>query len=268
MKKIFNKKIIIAILSIISVISLVGCNNNVSTNSNNNLSQDTTEQNSITNNKVELSEKIDLLSELNNAKKITVEEKFVSIGASYNIYVDDKQVGEIQGKYVNITGDVFEMKDLNGNVIKSEKQIKRWNIKLNRMAEVYDKDKNVSGYIGEEKIKDMFSLGYKFHFYDKNKKEIGYTNQQIFSLTDSYKIYDLNKNLDYEIKEEFISLKQSFNISINDTSNIPVEDVVFYTAIQNEISKSDKKSNKKRKETKTSNIIKSVDIARNIDLII
>lgn len=267
MKKIFNKKMII-ILSIISTISLVGCNNNVSTNSNNNSSQDTTKQNSITNNKVETTEKIDLLSELNNAKKITVEEKFVSIGASYNIYADDKYIGEIQGKYVNITGDVFEMKDLNGNVVKSEKQIKRWNIKLNRMAEIYDKDKNISGYIGEEKIKDMFSLGYKFHFYNKNKQEIGYTNQQIFSLTDSYKVYDLNKNLDYEIKEEFISLKPSFNISINDTSDISAEDVVFYTAIQNEISKSDKKSNKKRKETKTSNRVKNVDVAKNFNLIL
>lgn len=247
MNKNFSKKMMV-IVTIVSAIGLVGCNNTNHSNQNSNINQNKIEKTS------------NLLSELNKAKEITVKEKFISFGAGYDIYADDKHVGEIQGKYINITGDVFELRDLNGNVVKSEKQIKRWNLKLNRMAEVYDKDKNVSGYIGEEKIKDMFDWGYKFHFYDKNKNEIGYTDQQIFSLTKTYKVYDLDKNLDYEIEGDFFTLKPSFEIDVHDNSNIPVEDVVFYTAIQNEIAKSDKAKSEKKKSA-VGNVVKNVAVA-------
>ena len=45
----------------------------------------------------------------------------------------------------------------------------------------------------------------------------------------------MDKNLDYVIEEEVVSLTPSYEIKINDNSNIRVEDVVLYTAIQNEI---------------------------------
>ena len=250
-KSINKKRIIIGM--ILSSMIFVGCGNKEISNNTNTTQSTKVEQNK---NTTSNSEKIDLISVLNNAKKIEVKEKLVSIGAGYDVYADDVHVGEIKGKYINLTGDVFELKDLNGNVVKSEKQIKRWNLKLNRMAEVYDKDKNISGYIGEERIKDMFSWGYKFHFYDKDKNEIGYTDQKVLSFTDTFKVYDMNKNLDYVIKGELISLTSSYDIEVNDTSDVKAEDVVFYTAIQNEITRADKKKSK-NKTKKVSNIVNS-----------
>ena len=238
-KLIGKKKIIIGI--ILSSMMFTGCGK-TSADKNTTTSISTkVEQNKDTSSN---SKKQDLLNALNNAKEIEVKEKLVSIGAGYDVYADGVHVGEIKGKYINVTGDVFELKDLDGNVVKSEKQIKRWNLKLNRMAEVYDKDKNVSGYIGEEKIKDMFSLGYKFHFYDKDKNEIGYTDQKVLSFTDTFKVYDMDNNLDYIIKGELISLTSSYDIEVNDTSDVKAEDVVFYTAIQNEITRAGKKKSK------------------------
>ena len=194
------------------------------------------EQSEFTENIVQSVEvKKDLLTTLNDAKKIKVEEKLVSVGAAYNVFADDVKVGEIRGRYVNATGDIFTLTDLDGNVVKSEKQIKRWGVKLNRLAKVYNENGNITGYIGEEKIKDAFSWGYKFHFYDDEKVEIGYSKQKIISLTDVYEVYDMDKNLDYVIEEEVVSLTPSYEIKINDNSNIRVEDVVLYTAIQNEI---------------------------------
>lgn len=252
MNRLINKKRII-IGMVLSSMMFVGCGNKEISNNTNTTQSTKVEQNK---NTTSNSEKIDLISVLNNAKKIEVKEKLVSIGAGYDVYADDVHVGEIKGKYINLTGDVFELRDLNGNIVKSEKQIKRWNLKLNRMAEVYDKDKNISGYIGEEKIKDMFSWGYKFHFYDKDKNEIGYTDQKVLSFTDTFKVYDMNKNLDYVIKGELISLTSSYDIEVNDTSDVKAEDVVFYTAIQNEITRADKKKSK-NKTKKVSNIVNS-----------
>ena len=259
MCKMINKKRMI-IGMVLSSIMFVGCGNkDISNNTNTNTGINTTQSTKVEQNKntTSNSKKIDLISVLNNAKKIEVKEKLISVGAGYDVYADDVHVGEIKGKYINLTGDVFELKDLDGNVVKSEKQIKRWNLKLNRMAEVYDKDKNISGYIGEEKIKDMFSWGYKFHFYDKDKNEIGYTDQKVLSFTDTFKVYDTNKNLDYIIKGELISLTSSYDIEVNDTSDVKAEDVVFYTAIQNEITRADKKKSK-NKAKKVSNIGNSI----------
>lgn len=259
MHKINKKGLIIG--AILSSIIFTGCSNqnasnnkDTSSSSATKVEQNVNESNKNTNSTAK--DNIDLLKVLNEAKEIEVKEKMVSIGAGYDVYADDIHVGEIKGKYVNLTGDVFELKDLNGNVVKSEKQIKRWNMKLNRMAEVYDKDKNVSGYIGEEKIKDMFSWGYKFHFYDKDKNEIGYTDQKVLSFTDTFKVYDVENNLDYVIEGEFVSLTSSYDIEVNDASNIKAEDVVFYTAIQNEITRADKKKSKSTSK-KVSNVVNS-----------
>jgi len=71
-----------------------------------------------------------------------VEEELISFNQKYNIYIDNSYIGSISGKFVNITGDIFTFKDKNGYIISSEKQIKRWGIKLNRMAELRDKSNN------------------------------------------------------------------------------------------------------------------------------
>lgn len=243
-----NKKGVIFGL-ILSSIILSGCaNQDASANENTNTTQSTKVQQNIDKSSNSNTKKLDLIKVLNESKEIDVKEKLVSISAGYDIYADGVRVGEIKGKYVKLTGEVFELSDLDGNVVKSEKQLKRWNLKLNRMAEVYDNDKNTLGYIGEEKIKDIFSWGYKFHFYDKDKNEIGYTSQQALSFTDTFKVYDTENNLDYVIEGKLVSMTSSYDIQINDTSDIKAENIVFYTAIQNEITRSDK--NKSKSKTK------------------
>ena len=79
-----------------------------------------------------------ILEKINNATSVKVKEKVISLNKSYDIYIDGQNVANVSGKYVNITGDVFTLKDINGQVLMSEKQIKRWGIKLNRTAQIYD----------------------------------------------------------------------------------------------------------------------------------
>lgn len=238
----------IVILLITSNIMLLSCNNNA-TAQNYNTSQSIEQQQAIKNNNITIQEE---LSKLANAKTIKITTDIVSLNSGHTVYIDDEKFGTISGKYVNVTGDKFTLKSKDGTILASEKQIKRWNVKLNRMAEVYNFEGNVVGYIGEEKIKDMFKYGYVFHFYDKNKNEIGYTNKQFISLMDTYKIFNMSDELCYEVKENFNLIQDSYDIEVINSNDIPAEQAVFFTSIVNAIRNADtsKKSNKNNKKNK------------------
>lgn len=178
---------------------------------------------------------------LKNAQIIEVSEDPFSANREYDITIDGEEFGEVEGKYFNVTGDVFTLEDEAGNVWGSEKQIKRWGVKLNRLAEVMSPEGATVGYIGEEKVKDLFKYGYSFHFYDTAKNEIGHSDQVFFSLTKQYKIKDNNGNLLYKIKGDFLSLVNTYTIEVIDSSVVPVEQAIFLTCILDAISTADTK---------------------------
>lgn len=104
------------------------------------------ENNTIENSAIEdniHTEQINIQERINSAREITVKEELISLSNKYNIYIDNEYIGNISGKFINITGDVFTFRDKNENVISSEKQIKRWGIRLNRLAELRDKSNNI-----------------------------------------------------------------------------------------------------------------------------
>lgn len=184
-------------------------------------------------------EEKDLLDILKSSKNIVLEEKFVKAKKDYRIIADGEEVGRISGKYINLTGEVLELSDMEGNVKKIEKQSKRWGVKINRMGSIQNVDGSITGYIGEEKIKDMFKIGHRYHIYNSDREEVGTSKEEIFSVTKKMDIYDMDGNIDYEIDKKVLSLTNSFDIKIKDNSNINVEDILFYTVIQNEISNSE-----------------------------
>lgn len=185
------------------------------------------------------------LETLNKAKEIIVTKDLVSLNKSYEIAADGNTFGEVNGEFIKITGDKLSFKDNNGNEISSEKQIKRWGVKLNRLAEVYNHKEEVVGYIGEEKLNDLFKLGYNFHFYDKDKNKIGSSKQKVFSFLDTFKIYDKNGKLCYEIKANLTLISDKYTITVHDSSIIPTEQAVYLTIILNGINNSKKKSSSK-----------------------
>ena len=178
---------------------------------------------------------------LKNAQTIKVSEDPFSMNREYDIEIDGQEFGEVDGKYINITGDVFTLEDETGNIWAKEKQIKRWGIKLNRLAQVMSPNGKTVGFIGEEKIKDLFKYGYSFHFYDENKNEIAHSDQVFFSLTKQYKIKDNHGNLLYKIKGDFLSLVNSYTVDVVDSSVVPVEQAIFLTCILDAISNSESK---------------------------
>lgn len=163
----------------------------------------------------------------------------------YEVYIEDELIATVTGKYIDITGDVFTMKAPNGDVIASEEQIKRWNIKFNRKAVFYDENNIVAGYLGEEVFNDFFNIGYKFHFYDEAKQEIGYTQQKIFTLSLDNTIYDMNNTPIYEIKGEIFNIvNTNFTLTVKEQdSEISVISAIFFACIINEIATHKESSN-------------------------
>ena len=182
---------------------------------------------------------------LANAQTIRVSKAFVSFNPKYKITIDGRSFGTVQGKYINVTGDVFKLIDENGTLWGQEKQIKRWGIKWNRLAEVMNANGQTVGFIGEQVVRDFFKYGYSFHFYDANKNEIGHSDEVFFSLTKEYHIKDHQNRLLYTIKGNFFSLTNTYDIEVIDSSVVPVEQAIFLTCILDAIATSEKEESEK-----------------------
>lgn len=231
-------KYIISLLIAINIISLVGCKDS------------SNEVNTQTQEKV-IEEEFDFNKTITNANKIKVKEDIFNLNRVYEISVDDEVIGKINGQYINITGDIFTLTDKNDKEIASEKQIKRWGVKLNRLAEIYDADGNVSGYIGEEVLNDFFNLGRIMHFYDKDKNEIGKCEQKVFNYLDEYVVYNNDGNEDYRIKEQLTMVEPEYIIEVKDKESIVKQtDVVFATSIIDAIKQAEEAKANKSKEKK------------------
>ena len=145
----------------------------------------------------------DLLVQLNEASTIMVKKSWFSFNKNYQVYIDGEKVGEIQGLYFNILGERLILKDLDGEVYASEQQIKRWNVRLNRLAQVYNGADETVGFIGEQVVRDFFRFGKTFHFYDVNRGEIAVSKQKIFHIFPEYVIEDLTGEKLYKVKKKF-----------------------------------------------------------------
>lgn len=173
----------------------------------------------------------DLITTLTQSHTIEVKQSWFSFNKSYKIYVEDQKVGKVEGLYLNLFGDRLVLSDLEGVSYGYEQQIKRWNVRLNRLAQVYDNQDKTVGFIGEEVIQDLFRWGKTFHFYDNHHQEIAISKEKIFKFFKEYNIEDLDGNTLYKIKKKFSLFETKYEISIYNTSVVPVEQVIFLTCI-------------------------------------
>ena len=169
-----------------------------------------------------------------------VKKSWFSFNKNYQVYIDGEKVGEIQGLYFNILGERLILKDLNGEVYASEQQIKRWNVRLNRLAQVYNGADETVGFIGEQVVRDFFRFGKTFHFYDVNRGEIAVSKQKIFHIFPEYVIEDLTGEKLYKVKKKFSLFRTTYEITVYNPNVLPVEQTLFLTVILNSINESDK----------------------------
>jgi hypothetical protein len=133
-------------------------------------------------------------------------------------------------------GDEFVLKTLDGTVLASEKESKRvfaWN----RSAEFRDPQGRVTGYLAEDKIGDLFSPGYVFHFLDANGNEVGKSQKIGRSAIDWHQIRDAQGNVDYEVDNilEWPWEGDHYDLEVRDTSDIPLEQAILLVCVEDAI---------------------------------
>ncbi|WP_040192223.1 hypothetical protein [Clostridium culturomicium] len=180
---------------------------------------------------------------LSSSKEIAMEKKILSIRKHYYIMSDGVLIGEVKGKLFPFFGDVLELKDIHGNIIKKESQIKRlgltqvklFNVSIDRLAQIEDSTQTITGYIGEEKLKDWWKIKRIQYFYNSDFEKEGTGKPDSFFLNKDFKIFDNDGEVDYVIDGNFFSPTSNFTLDIIDNSDIAIEDVIFYTIIENSI---------------------------------
>lgn len=180
---------------------------------------------------------------LSSSKEIAMEKKILSIRKHYYIMSDGVLIGEVKGKLFPFLGDVLELKDIHGNIIKKESQIKRlgltqvklFNVSIDRLAQIEDSTQTITGYIGEEKLKDWWKIKRIQYFYNSDFEKEGTGKPDSFFLNKDFKIFDNDGEVDYVIDGNFFSPTSKFTLDIIDNSDIAIEDVIFYTIIENSI---------------------------------
>lgn len=181
--------------------------------------------------------KKDVCKFLSDTKEIKLKPMHFSFKKKYEVYASDVKIGTIEGKFNTSFGEELVFKDLNGKIIKKDKQIKRhgftegngFRYDIDRLAEISNSEGIVTGYIGEDNVKDFMSFKHKLYFYNKDKKAIAMGKNDSF-ITLNLDIYNPSEKLLYEVKSDggFGKLK----ITKNDSSSIDFIDAMFYSIIE------------------------------------
>lgn len=177
-------------------------------------------------------------------REIDIQKAFISFTAHYYVAENNEEIGEVTGEFLPIFGDTFSYTDMEGNVIAKEYENKRLlNLSFNREAEVVDANENIVGYIGEDVVQDLFNIGYKFHFYDAEQKEIGYTQQVILSLLGEQDVYNVEGELVAKINRNFTIFTKEYTLSIY-SDDIPEEQLIFFACIIDAIQTAEEEESK------------------------
>ena len=203
--------------------------------------------------------KTDSLEEiLDKTDTFEVQKQIFSLNKHYFVLVDDVVVAEITGKLFPLFGDTLTVTDANNKIVKIENQIKRlgpthgelFNISFSRLAEIKDASGNITGYIGEQKLKDLFNLNHIQYFMDSNKNIIGKGKQDFFLFCKDFTIKDSNNKTVYKIDGNILSLSSKSTITKTNDSDIDEIDVILYDIIENSIISSKSSSSSKSKKSK------------------
>lgn len=186
--------------------------------------------------------KKDSLEEIiSNADEIKMEKQIFSLKKHYFVLVDDVVVAEITGKYFPIFGDEVTVRDINNKIIKTETQIKRlgptngkvFNFSINRVAQIKDKSGNITGYIKENRLRNLFSLIHKQYFLDENENTIAQGTQRI--LSKDFTIKDNRGKTIYKIDGNLLSIRCKSTIKKVADTELDEIDVILYNIIEDSI---------------------------------
>ncbi len=176
-----------------------------------------------------------------SAKEIQVNKKLNLFRDVYEVEVDGNVIATITGKVVKDFGNEFVLKTEDGKILATEYQMKRtFNFSIDRQGEFKGADGQVTGYMGEKILSDFPNWGLKFHFFDLDEEETGYTEQTTrLKLNKGTSIIGTDGEEEYLVKQDNrIVLPSNYTISVmQDDEDLSVSriEAIVITAIEDAI---------------------------------
>lgn len=179
-----------------------------------------------------------LISTLQKADSIEIRKVYAHINKKYEIFVNDNLAGYITSNNPIFMGKTFKLRDLDGNVIRSETEHKRILLEYNRSAKFFNYKGAETLKIEENKMKNVLEANpeYRFCIVNSDNITIGYTKAKFFSLIKAkHTILDKSGNELYKIEKSNILPKRYTIEVVKRRSEIDVLDTVLYTAVNDSI---------------------------------
>lgn len=196
------------------------------------------------------SESSPLISTLNNTKFVEIRKVYFHPNKKYNVYVDDEKVGYITRNNPIFKGKTFKLRDLDGNVIRSEKENKRI-FTLNRSATFFDLNGDETIKIKENKLKNVTDINPEFRFSISNSSGdiLGYTKAYFLAiLKKTHAIVDNKENNLYIIEKNRLFFPKSYMIEVieKEYNSIDIMDATLYCVVNDSIISFKNNSNSKK----------------------
>lgn len=161
---------------------------------------------------------------INSSERVEVVKKTTSLRRTYYIFVEDKLIATVTGKFIHPLGDTFTMKDLEGNEIISEKE----HIQLTsvtKSATVSDGTK-----VKQDVFKD-FARRFKYHLLDKDNNEYAYTDGNIFGVPAQVFVYNSNDEKIFVINGDYEIVNRGYTVVKYQDSDCSMAKAVLLTTM-------------------------------------
>lgn len=167
------------------------------------------------------------ISQINNAHEIHVKKDIFTFADRWEVTADGEKVATIEGLTFPIAGDVYAMKNLNGNLMGMESEDF---LTLTRGADVYDYNAQKIGHINQH----AFSMLRSFEIVD-NGKSVGEVKQNLaWNLSG-----DINNSAgisEYHFSKKTFSLSSQLDLTRNvDNPQVSPMYAIWMTVMINEI---------------------------------
>ena len=169
-----------------------------------------------------------------------VDEHKLSLGKNYDIVVGGEVVATVTGKFFKL-GDTFTMKDPNGKPIMIAEEDYKWHALLDRNFTLRDPNGTILGFIGDEALEQKFTIGWKFYFYDKDRKEIGQSSQINyikFGILKENMVFNNKSETLYNVSADFVMIGgDTYHIKVikKDDKDIPIFYQIFMVCAEDAI---------------------------------
>lgn len=176
------------------------------------------------------------LNSLRGAEVIELHKALISLGDHWNVKANGEDVAEVEGQFIAMFGDTYNMFSNEGNLVASEAEEI---IRVLPGATLYDYNNEIRGGINQE----LTIFLSKYTIEDADGNTVGTAEQQLNFVLD-FTIKNTADVAEYRVEKAFFSIGAQLTITrLVDAPTVDVQDVIWVAMIANELSEQSSQNN-------------------------